>query len=111
MKDYWLVINPDSMSIEICFPNYKMNGINACLATLHLEQQEQLLKRLLEITRDTPPFTLSYEYFSLEIDPYNITYTFHMYHEEVRYFLFTGIFTEALGEYLVEMKKLIQSKM
>ena len=48
MKDYWLVIDEDSMFIEICFPDNRMNTVNACLATIHLEQQEQMLERLRE---------------------------------------------------------------
>ena len=106
MKDYWLVIDPDCLSIEICFPDNLMNGINACLATISWDQQEQLLKRLQEITVDTAPFTLSYEYFTLTVSPFVIDYDFHMFEEPVSYYLYTRIFKNALAEYLDEMNKL-----
>ena len=106
MKDYWLVINRETMSIEICFPDIMSNNINACLATIHGEQQEQMLKRLQEMTRETSPFTLSYEYFTMCVNPYYIMCDFHMFDESVQFMLFKDVFTEALGEYLKEMKKL-----
>ena len=109
MKDYWLVINRETMSIEICFPDRMKNNINACLATIHGEQQEQMLKRLQEITEDTPPFTLSYEYFTMNVNPYYIMCDFHMFDEPISFYLYTDVIREALGEYLKEMKKLRMS--
>ena len=106
MEDYWLVIDHENLSIEICFPNRKRHSINACLATISLEEQAQLLKRLQQITRDTPPFTLTYEYFKLSVNPYITNYDFYMFDEPVSYFLCTETFTNALAEYLEEMKKL-----
>lgn len=106
MKDYWLVINEDSMSVEICFPDREMYNVNACLATIQGQQQEQLLERLRQVTRGTPPFTLSYEYFTMEVKPGIINCVFHMFGEPVRFMLFTDDFTQALGEYLEAVKKL-----
>lgn len=110
MKDYWLVIDEDSMFIEICFPDNHMNTVNACLATLHGEQQQRMLERLREVTKDTAPFALSYEYFTMDVDPYIIDCVFHMFGEPIKFFLFKRIFTEALGEYLEQMKKLHRSR-
>ena len=110
MKDYWLVIDEDSMFIEICFSDNCMNTVNACLATLHGEQQEQMLERLREVTRDTPPFTLSYEYFTMDVEPFMINCSFHMFGEPVEFYLFTEIFVQALGDYLQEMEKLRRNR-
>ena len=110
MKEYWLVIDYERMTVEICFRNRMMYNINACLATLNGWQEEQMLQRLLEVKVDTPPFTLAYEYFTMEVNPYNIMCDFHMFEEPIRFYLYTDIFTEALGEYLEEIKKLRQHK-
>lgn len=109
MKDYWLVIDPMNLSIEICFPEWKMGAINSCLATIHGSQQEEMLRRLREVKSDTPPFTLSYEYFTMEVHPHAILCEFHMFEEPVKFFLWTKVFVEALGEYREELKKLIAS--
>lgn len=110
MKDYWLVIDEETLSIEICFPDNKQNAVNACLATIHFDQQKQMLKRLREITADTVPFTMSYEYFKMEVDPYTIDCQFHMFGEPVEFYLITRIFRDALGEYLKEMDKLCKER-
>ena len=106
MKDYWLVINMETLFVEICFPDRMMNNINACLATLQQSQQEQLLERLQQVTRNTPPFTLSYEYFRMEVHPFYILCNFYMFGDPIRFDLYTDVFREALGEYLREMRKL-----
>lgn len=106
MKDYWLVINEETMTIEICFPERMMYNINACLATINLDQQEQMLNRLREVTRDTPPFTLSYEYFTMKVQPFAIECEFYMFDDTVSFYLWTDVFKEALREYLEEMNKL-----
>lgn len=106
MKDYWLAINRERMTVEICFPDRMMYTINACLATIHRGQQEEMLRRLREITKETPPFTLDYEYFTMNVNPWYILCDFHMFGEPVRFDLYTDVFTCALGEYLHEMKKL-----
>lgn len=67
---------------------------------------EQILGRLQELTKETPPFTLIYEYFTMEVNPYYIMCDFHMFEEPIRFNLYTDIFAEALGEYLTETKKL-----
>ena len=108
MKDYWLVINQIDKTIEICFPDNKMNSINACLATISLQDKEKLLEILKQINRNTKEFSLTYEYFTLQISPENIIYELHMFHESVRYFLYTKDLTNALEEYLREYQKLIK---
>lgn len=110
MKEYWLVINRENLSIEICFPDRKKYTVNACLATLHREQQVRMLERLREVTMDTPPFALSYEYFTMEVNPYAIHCTFRMFGDPVVFYLYTDIFTQALGDYLEEMEKLCLSR-
>ena len=110
IKDYWLVIDRDYFSIEICFPDRENYTVNACLTTLHREQQERMLERLREVTKDTPPFVLSYEYFKMEVNPYLIHCTFHMFGEPIVFYLFTDVFTQALGDYLKEMEKLCQGR-
>lgn len=106
MKDYWLVIDWERKTVEICFPDRENYTINACLATISREQQEQMLLRLQEITKDSPSFTLSYEYFTMEVNPWCIMCDFHMFDESIRFMLFTDVFTKALEEYLTEMEKL-----
>ena len=110
MKDYWLVIDYERMTVEICFCEEMMYNINACLATINGWQQEEMLQRLLEVKVDTPPFKLAYEYFTMEVDPYNIMCEFHMFDEPIQFFLYTRVFKEALAEYLEEIKKLFQHK-
>ena len=110
MKDYWLVIDYERMTVDICFCDTMMYNINACLATINGWQQEQMLLRLLEVKADTPPFTLAYEYFTMEVNPYHIMCDFHMFEEPIRFYLYTDIFKEALEEYLKEIKKLRQLK-
>ena len=41
MEDYWLVINEENMSIEICFPDRESYNINACLTTINRCQQSR----------------------------------------------------------------------
>ena len=44
MKDYWLVIDPETMHIEICFPDREKYNINACLATINRSEIERILE-------------------------------------------------------------------
>ena len=108
MKDYWLVTNEDTASVEICFPDRERNTVNACLATLHFIQQEEMLKRLQAVTKDTAPFVLTYEYFTMDVRPYCILCSFHMFEEPVKFYLDTDVFAAALEEYFAEMGNLRQ---
>lgn len=106
MKDYWLVIDEESKSIEICFPNNKMNLINSLMATLDINQLIELKEKLDKTDLNTKPYVVNYEYGFLEVDPYNIKVHFTMFDDETKYFLFTSIYRDALTEYLQELEKL-----
>ena len=106
MKDYWLVIDEESKNIEICFPDNKMNLINALMATMNAEQLTELKDKLDKTTANTEPFVINYEYGSLNVDPYNIDVQFTMFDDETSCYLYTRIFREALNEYLQELNKL-----
>lgn len=109
MKGYWLCINRIDRIVEISFPDAEMFTINSCLATISRKEEEQLLKRLQEVTMDTAPFTLTYEYFSLDIGPVNIVFNFHMFDKPIIGYLYTEVFTAALEEYLDAKDKLFNS--
>lgn len=106
MKDYWLVIDEESKSIEICFPEDNMNLINALMATMNSDQLIELKNKLDKTTTNTEPFVINYEYGSLKVDPYNIDVQFTMFDDETSCFLYTRVFREALNEYLQELNKL-----
>lgn len=107
MKDYWLVINYLDQTIEICFPDNKMNLINACLATISLREQEKLLDILKAVHPQSEPLCLEYEYFTLRVTFENIIVVYRMFDPPSRYFLYTKDLIPALGEYLVEYKKMM----
>ena len=106
VKGYWLVPDEDTVSVEICFPDREMNTVNACLATLHFTQQEEMLKKLQAVTKDTAPFVLTYEYFTMDVYPHFIFCSFHMFEEPVEFYLDREAFAAALEEYFAEMGNL-----
>jgi hypothetical protein len=106
MKDYWLVIDPETMHIEICFPDCEMYNINACLATINGSEIERILEILKGLKPGTEKFRLTYEYFTLDIDYYNIEFSFHMFEDVVSHYLYTQVMIPALTEYLHEYEKL-----
>ena len=108
MKDYWLVINEIDQTIEICFPDNKMNSINACLATISLQEIEKLLEILNRIAENPEDVSLTYEYFTMQINPENIVYTLHMFHKPIKYFLYTKDLRNALADYLTAYRKLMK---
>ena len=110
MKDYWFLIDYETMTIEICFPDRMGNNINACLATISEKEIRRMLEILQEIDRNSKPVRLGYEYFTMDIDCGWIDCVFHMFDEPVRFFLYTEIFREALAEYLVTLDELMKSR-
>ena len=106
MKDYWLVIDPYSKTIEICFPDAKKNTINACLATIGRKEIEHILEILKEVRQTQIPARLSFEYFTLDIHYFSIRFSFFMFDPAINYFLYTSVMVDALAEYLDELAKL-----
>lgn len=106
MKDYWLVIDPYSKAIEICFPDRKKNRFNACLATIGRKEMEHILDTLKEVRPSQKPARLSFEYFTMDIHYFSVRFSFFMFDPAINYFLYTSVMVDALAEYLDEFAKL-----
>jgi hypothetical protein len=46
----------------------------------------------------------------MDVEPFMINCSFHMFGEPVEFYLFTEIFVQALGDYLQEMEKLHRNR-
>lgn len=92
--------------IEICFPDNKMNTINACFATVSEQEMYRLLEILQGMDENADPFRLTYPYFTMDISCCSIGYVFHMYTEPIQYYLYTDDFKKSLADYLVTLDKL-----
>ena len=107
MKDYWLVKNEIDKTIEICFPNNKMNLINSLIATITKEQIIELRDSLLKTDINTEPYKIVYEYGSLEINSENIIVHFSMFNNDSKCFLYTKDLRNALVDYIEEYEKMM----
>lgn len=61
MEDYWLVINEENKSIEICFPDRESYLINTLMATFNHQQLLNLKNKLDSTDKNTAPYDLKYE--------------------------------------------------